>query len=52
MDNPVHQSIKQFAELIISLPDTDLEREWAWGSYESGMIKSKFSDRCCGLFVG
>ena len=42
MDNPVHQSIKQFAELVISLPDTDLEREWAWGSYESEGIRFAF----------
>jgi hypothetical protein len=42
MDNPVHQSIKQFAELVISLPDADLEREWAWGSYNSEGIRFAF----------
>jgi len=42
MDNPVHRSIKQFAELVKSLPDSDLEREWAWGSYKSEGIRFAF----------
>lgn len=42
MDNPVHQSITQFTELVSSLPDADLEREWIWGSYNSEGIRFAF----------
>jgi uncharacterized damage-inducible protein DinB len=39
MDNPTAKSIKRFSELVRALPDADLERDWAWGSYKSEGIR-------------
>ncbi len=39
MDNLIFKSIKRFSELVRALPDSELEREWAWGSYESEGIR-------------
>ena len=39
MDNPVSKSIRRFADLVLTLPDSDLERDWAWGSYKSEGIR-------------
>ena len=39
MDNPTTKSIKRFSELVRALPGAELEREWAWGSYESEGIR-------------
>ena len=39
MDNPTTRSIKRFSELVQALPDAELERDWAWGSYKSEGIR-------------
>ena len=39
MDNPTTRSIKRFSELVRALPDAELERDWAWGSYKSEGIR-------------
>lgn len=39
MDNPTAKSIKRFSELVWALPDSELERDWAWGSYKSEGIR-------------
>jgi hypothetical protein len=39
MDKQLTKSIERFTGLVQSLPDTELEREWAWGSYKSEGIR-------------
>jgi len=39
MDNPTSKSITRFTELVRALPDAELEREWAWGSYKSEGVR-------------
>lgn len=39
MDNPISRSISHLAELVQDLPDADLEKDWAWGSYKSEGIR-------------
>lgn len=39
MDNPTAKSIQRFSELVRDLPDAELERDWAWGSYKSEGIR-------------
>ena len=38
-ENPVSRSVYQFAELVQEIADSDLEKEWVWGSYESEGIR-------------
>jgi len=39
MDNPITKSIDRFTGLVLDLPDSELEREWAWGSYKSEGVR-------------
>lgn len=39
LNNPVSRSIYQFAELVQEIADSDLEREWTWGSYKSEGVR-------------
>jgi hypothetical protein len=39
MDNPASKSIDRFSTLVRDLPDSELERDWAWGSYKSEGIR-------------
>ena len=39
MDNIVFKSIEHFAEIVQDLTDSELEREWTWGSYKSEGIR-------------
>ncbi len=38
-DNPVSKSVSQFAGLVEGLADSDLEKEWIWGSYKSEGVR-------------
>ena len=38
-NNPVSGSIYRFVELVQGLADSDLEREWTWGSYKSEGVR-------------
>ncbi len=38
-NNPISGSIYRFAELVEEITDSDLEREWAWGSYKSEGVR-------------
>jgi hypothetical protein len=38
-DNPVSKSVSQFAGLVDGLADSDLEKEWIWGSYKSEGVR-------------
>lgn len=39
LDNSVSKSVYRFAELVQGITDSDLEREWVWGSYESEGVR-------------
>jgi uncharacterized protein YfiM (DUF2279 family) len=39
LDNSVSKSVYRFAELVQGIADSDLEREWVWGSYESEGVR-------------
>jgi hypothetical protein len=39
MDNPISKSIDHFTGLVLDLPDSELEREWVWGSYKSEGVR-------------
>ena len=41
-NNPVSGSIYRFAELVQEIADSDLEREWTWGSYKSEGVRFAF----------
>jgi uncharacterized damage-inducible protein DinB len=39
MDEQIANSVVRFSDLVKNLPDAELEREWAWGSYKSEGIR-------------
>jgi uncharacterized damage-inducible protein DinB len=39
MDKQISRAIVRFTDLVRDLPDAELEREWAWGSYKSEGIR-------------
>ena len=39
MDKQLTKSIERFTDLVQPVPDAELEREWAWGSYKSEGIR-------------
>lgn len=42
IDNPVFISIDRYAKLTRNLPDSELEKAWAWGSYKSDGVRFAF----------
>jgi uncharacterized damage-inducible protein DinB len=41
-DSILSKLIDDFARLVVSLPDTELERPWAWGAYDSEGLRFAF----------
>ncbi len=39
MNNSASKSIDRFTELVRDLPESELEREWVWGSYKSEGVR-------------
>jgi uncharacterized damage-inducible protein DinB len=42
MHNSVSEAVGRFSELVLNLPDTALEKDWAWGSYKSEGVRFAF----------
>ncbi len=42
VNNPISVSIFRFAELCQEITDSDLEREWIWGSYKPEGLRFAF----------
>ena len=42
MNHPLSIAVSRFAELVLDLPDIELEQEWVWGSYESEGVRFAF----------
>jgi hypothetical protein len=42
MNHPLSIAVSRFAELVLDLPDSALEQEWSWGSYESEGVRFAF----------
>jgi hypothetical protein len=42
MSDPLSNAIDRFANLVQALPDSELEREWTWGSYTSEGVRFAF----------
>ena len=41
-ENPLRNAINKFRELVVDLPDDQLEQDWAWGSYDSEGVRFVF----------
>jgi hypothetical protein len=39
MNHPLSEAVTRFCKLGLDLPDSDLEQEWSWGSYESEGVR-------------
>jgi hypothetical protein len=39
IDNPISNAVFRFAELVQGIADSDLEKEWVWGSYKSEGVR-------------
>ena len=42
-DNQLRSAVDRFSNLVVDLPDNELERQWIWGSYESEGVRFVFS---------
>jgi len=42
MSDPLSKAIERFENLVQALPDSELEREWTWGSYKSEGVRFAF----------
>lgn len=42
MNDPLSNAIERFENLVQALPDSELEREWAWGAYTSEGVRFAF----------
>ena len=38
----LRRSVDRFADLVVDLPDSELERQWVWGSYDSEGVRFAF----------
>lgn len=42
MNDPLSNTIERFGNLVQALPDSELDREWTWGSYTSEGVRFAF----------
>lgn len=42
VNHPLSVAVSRFAELVLELPDSELELEWVWGSYDSEGVRFAF----------
>ena len=41
-DNQLRSAMDRFSNLVVDLPDNELERQWIWGSYDSEGVRFAF----------